>query len=153
MWIPDTRHYITSCWVSCMHIYLVPVSVNRWKPKYCAKIKAKKNTYQLNLEESSHNYTLAKTFLTVHLVFLKHRKSIKVTLHRSWQLLIWNQINAEILGLPNFWLRNVCCFTMIVVRSCRNITNCSDFVTTQSMVMHITFHLHKILNQFHFFSE
>lgn len=49
MWINTTWHYTVSCKVTCMHIYLVHMSQICESKNYCAKIQAKKNTYQLKL--------------------------------------------------------------------------------------------------------
>lgn len=102
-----------------MHIYLVPISVNRWKPKYCAKIKAKKNTYQLNFRRICTQLYTSQTISYCTSSIFKMGKSITVTLNRSRQLPIRNQINVKNLGLPNIWLRNVCCITVTVLHSCK----------------------------------
>jgi hypothetical protein len=102
-----------------MHIYLVPISVNRWKPKYCAKIKAKKNTYQLNFRRICTQLYTSQTISYRTSRIFKMGKSITVTLNRSRQLPIRNQINVKILWLPNIWLRNVCCIIVTVLHSCK----------------------------------
>lgn len=124
----------TLCNLLLSHLYahLLGSNVpNMWKQKYCAKIQAMKNTYQLKFRRICTQLYINKT--TSYSTFwyaLYQKKLIIVTLHQSWQLPVRNQVNVEILWFPIFWLRNVCSFIRIPLHSWRNNTNTSAFLTT-----------------------